>query len=252
MKSMLSRILLLVLFLNIGVPAMAEVTAGNGNLANGADYMVGDKIIEADYKLGPGDQIEANLIVEDNALSVVNKLYVGPDGKIFFPQVGEINIMGLTIPEAKKLIDGRIQKIYKEKYTFSFRLLKPRQVQIYLTGSEERPYYIGEKKFVSVYGEVYRSGRFEYLPGKKFSDYISFAGGPAPRAQLSGATITRQNRKYNINGSDVIFNGNIAKDMAIEAGDVINIPAQFIYFTDLGSFSTTVFTILALYNTFVK
>jgi polysaccharide export outer membrane protein len=202
--------------------------------------------------LGPGDQLEANLIIGDNALSVENKLLIGPDGKIFFPQVGEIGLMGLTIPQAKKLIDSRIKNIYKEKYTFSLRLLKPRQVQIYLTGSEEKPLYIGEKKFVSVYGEVARSGRFEYLPGKKFSDYISYAGGPLPRANLSVTTITRQNSKYYINGSDVIFNGNTAKDLEIEPGDVINIPAQFVYFTDLGSFSTTVFTILALYNTFLK
>lgn len=246
-----ARILLLVLLLNFQVPVLAEVQ-NSAPPTGSSDYFVGDAIVESVYQLGPGDQVEANLIIGDNAMAVENKLVVGPDGKIFFPQVGEIGLLGLTIPNAKKLIDGRIKEIYKEKYTFSFRLVKPRQIQIYLTGSEEKPLYIGEKKFVSVYGEVQKSGRFEFLPGKKFSDYISYAGGPTPRAHLSLATITRQDQKYNINGSDVIFNGNTSKDMGIEPGDVINIPAQFIYFTDLGSFSTTIFTILALYNTFIK
>jgi len=246
----IAHVLLLILALNFAVPAFAQ----SQSIASvpASDYFVGDSIVEKDYKLGPGDQLEANLIVGNNALALDYDLNVGPDGKIFFPKVGEIDLLGKIIPEAKKLIDERIKEIYKEEYTFSFRLVKPRQIQIYLTGSEDKPLYIGEKKFVSVYGEVPRSGRFEYLPGKRFTDYISYAGGPTPRANLSVATITRQNRKYYINGSDVIFNGNTSKDMVIEPGDVINIPAQFIYFTDLGSFATTVFTALALYNTFVK
>jgi protein involved in polysaccharide export with SLBB domain len=248
----LAVILLFVMLTNMGLAIATFAQEGGGIVGNNADYFVGDTIVENEYKLGPGDQLEANLIVGNNALAIENNLIVGPDGKIFFPKVGEINVVELTIPQAKKLMDEKIRKIYAEKYTFSLLLRQPRRVQIYLTGSEDKPLYLGEKKFVSVYGEVYRSGRFEYLPGKRFSDYISYAGGPAPRAHLSMATITRQNKKYSINGSDVIFNGNASKDMGIEPGDVINIPAQFIYFTDLGSFSSTVFTILALYNTFIK
>lgn len=248
----MALILLLVMLANAGLTAATFAQEGGGPVGNNIDYFVGDTIVEKDYILGPGDQLEANLIIGDNALAIENKLTVGPDGKIFFPKVGEINVVGLTIPQAKKIIDKKIKSIYSEKYTFSLLLRQPRRVQIYLTGSEDKPLYLGEKKFVSVYGEVPRGGRFEYLPGKRFTDYISYAGGPSPRANLSMATITRQNQKYYINGSDVIFNGNTSKDMVIEPGDVINIPAQFIYFTDLGSFSTTVFTILALYNTFIK
>lgn len=251
MKKALVQGLLILILLNMQAPIWAEVQ-GNVSIPSSSDYLIADMIEERKYKLGPGDQLEANLIIGDNAMAIDNKLSIGPDGKIYFPQVGEIYIMGLNVPEAKAQINERIKSIYKEKYAFSFRLVRPRMVQLYLTGSEEKPLYIGEKKYVSVYGEIQKSGRFEYVSGKKFSDYISFAGGPVPRANLAAATITRQNKKYYVNGSDVIFNGNTTKDMEIEAGDVIYVPAQFIYFTDLGSFSTTVFTILALYNTFVR
>jgi len=183
-------------------------------------------------------------------MSLNYNLTIGPDGKIFFPKVGEILLLGKNIPEAKKIVDQEIKRVYKETYKLSFRLGQPRKVQVYLTGSEDKPLYIGEKKFVSIYGEVARSGRFEYIPNKKFSDYISYAGGPGPRANLSYCTITRKNQKLNINGSDVIFNGNVDADTNIQPGDVINVPAQFIYFTDLGSFASTIFTVLALYNTF--
>jgi protein involved in polysaccharide export with SLBB domain len=213
---------------------------------------VGDAILLDEYKLGPGDEVAANLIVGESDLSLDNKFIVGPDGKIFFPKIGEIDLLGLTIPQSKQVIDEKIKSLYKEKYEFSFRLVQPRRIQIYLSGSEDKPLYIGERKYVYVYGQVPKSGRFEYLPGKKFTDYISYAGGPLPQANLSATTITRQGHKYSFNGSDAIFNGNQAADMAIEPGDVINVPTQFIYFSDLGSFSATLFTLLALYNTFVK
>jgi polysaccharide export outer membrane protein len=246
------KILLLVFIINFQIPVWAQTQGGVAAPIGGGDYFVGDSINDNDYKLGPGDQLKANLIVGDNAMSLDYDFVIGPDGKIFFPKVGEINLLGLTVSEAKILVNKHIKKAYQEEYYLSFRLFSPRQIRIYLSGSEDKPLFMGDKKYVSVYGEVQKSGRFEYLPGKKFSDYISYAGGPNPRAHLSMATITRQNQKLYINGSDVIFNGNIKKDVEIEPGDVINIPTQFIYFTDLGSFSTTIFTILALYNTFVK
>lgn len=241
--------LLFVFCLTCYGPVFAQSTGGT-LAAAGDSYIVGDKIDETAYQLAPGDIVEANLIVGDRDLSLKYDLPVGPDGKIFFPKVGEIFLLGKNIPEAKQLVDSRIREVYKEKYALSFRLFQPRRVQVYLTGSEDKPLYIGEKKFVSVYGEVFRSGRYEYIPGKKFSDYISYAGGPTPRANLSFSSISRQNQRIGINGSAVIFDGKAADDVEIQPGDVINVPAQFFYFTDFGSFSTMVFTMLALYNTF--
>jgi polysaccharide export outer membrane protein len=248
----IAKILLLVFIISFPIPVWAQTQGGVVAPATGGEYFVGDAINDNDYKLGPGDQLKANLIVGDNAMSLDYDFAIGPDGKIFFPKVGEIDLLGLTVSEAKKVVNEHIKKAYQEEYYLSFRLLSPRQIRIYLTGSEDKPLFMGDKKYVSVYGEVQKSGRFEYIPGRKFSDYISYAGGPNPRAHLSMATITRQNQKIYIDGSDVIFNGNNKKDIAIEPRDVINIPAQFIYFTDLGSFSTTIFTILALYTTFIK
>jgi protein involved in polysaccharide export with SLBB domain len=249
--------LLLMFSVSFYAPAFAQASVGGsaagGSLAVAGDgYIVGDKIDETAYKLAPGDIVEANLIVGENDLSLNYNLPIGPDGKIFFPKIGEISLVGKNIPEAKLLVDAQIKQVYKEKYLLSFRLFQPRRIQVYLTGSEDKPLYIGEKKFVSIYGEVSRSGRYEYIPGKKFTDYISYAGGPTPRANLSFASISRQNQKININGSDVIFNGNVAADLDIQPGDVINVPAQFFYFTDFGSFSSMLLTFVALYNTFIK
>jgi protein involved in polysaccharide export with SLBB domain len=242
-----SAVLLIFTFLfNLFGCGWADVNAG---APNSSGYVVSDNIVEEQYKLGPGDEVAANLIIGENDMSLDNTFFIGPDGKIFFPKVGEIKLLGLTIPEAKKKVDDQIRQTYKEKYEFSFRLVQPRKVQVYLSGSEDKPLYLGEKNFVYVYGEVPKSGRFEYIPGKKFSDYISYAGGPNQRANFAASSITRGQKKMQVNGVDVIFNGDTTRDIEIMPGDVINVPAQFFYFSDFASFTSLIFTMLALYNT---
>lgn len=236
----------------VNIPAGPSVGTTGVSTINAASNYSGNAIVEDEYQLAPGDQVAVNLIVGDNDMSISQVFSIGPDGKIYFPNIGEIDLLGLTIPKAKELIDKKIKESYKEKYSFSFRLSQPRRIQIYLTGSEDKPLYIGEQKFVSVYGEVARAGRFEFLPGKKFTDYISYAGGPTARANLSFASITRRNQKITINGSDVIFGGNSSADLEIMPGDVINVPTQFFYFNDFASFTSLLFTMLAFYTTFIK
>ncbi len=212
-------------------------------------YLVGYPIDDSVYKLGPGDELAANIIIGDNDMALDHTFVIGPDGKIFFPKVGEINLLGLTLPEAKAVTKKKISSIYKQEYKFSFRLIQPRRVQIYLSGSEDKPLYVGEKKVIYVYGQVSRSGRYEYIPGKKFSDYISYAGGPTPRANFSLSTITRNGKKIRINGTNVIFNGKSSDDIEIIPGDVISVPSQFFYFSDFASFTSLIFTTIALYKT---
>jgi len=111
----------------------------------------------------------------------------------------------------------------------------------------------GRETFVYVYGEVAKSGRFEYVAGKKLSDYISYAGGPTAKALLGSVSLTRQldgkPQKYNINASDVLYNGNSRNDVEIFGGDVISVPGNFFYVSDFTSFANTILLALTLYNT---
>lgn len=233
--------LVILLVSNVCLPALAEVAGG--------DSFVGDAIIESEYRLGPGDQVAANLIVGNNDMSLDYSFVIGPEGKIYFPNIGEINLLGKTIPEAKSIVNLRIKSVYKSRYAFSFRLTSPRKIQIYLGGSEDKPLYVGEKEFVFIYGQVPKTGRFQYLPGKKYSDYISYAGGPRNNAILGWSTITRGDKKISINGYDIIFNGKREKDIVIIPGDVISVPANFFYFSDFSSFANTILLALTLYST---
>lgn len=312
----------------------------------------GDMVLEApidirDYRLGPGDTVTVHIIIGDANLFVDQGLFIGADGKAYFPNIGEIYLSGLNLIQAKAKINAAIRSIYKEKYSISVLLTQPKKVKIYMTGMVKNPgpltindnsrisevlsqaggvasgasnryIYIkrknsdGEEKllmadlfeayrnkdlekdiriqagdvvevpdalnvrisqnkasglnekllfegretFIYIYGEVARSGRYEYVPGKRISDYISYAGGPTGRALLSSVNLTRQLNgkatKYAINVSDVIYNGDSKNDIEVYGGDVINVPGNFFYFSDLSSFASIVFTGLALYNLVIK
>jgi protein involved in polysaccharide export with SLBB domain len=112
------------------------------------------------------------------------------------------------------------------------------------------------KAFIYVYGEVKNSGRLDYLPGSRLSDYLNLAGGPTERASLAYVSVTRQEgnkpKVYRVNAADVLHKGIAKNDIELMAGDVVNVPTNFFYFSDFASFASVVFTAVALYSTFVK
>ncbi|OGC08531.1 hypothetical protein A2230_08450 [candidate division WOR-1 bacterium RIFOXYA2_FULL_36_21] len=122
--------------------------------------------------------------------------------------------------------------------------------------SKDKLIFEGKEVFVYVYGEVSRSGRFEYVPGKSVSDYISYAGGPKDKALLNSVQLTRKisdrSEKYSVSVGDVIYNGDTQKDMEVLGGDVINVPGNFFYFSDFASFANTILLTLTLYSSLVK
>ncbi|MBU0630341.1 MAG: SLBB domain-containing protein [Candidatus Margulisbacteria bacterium] len=322
-----------------------------GAIEQAGPKSAGDMVLElpidgAAYILGPGDLLAIHIIIGDGELSVDHNLLVGADGKIYFPNIGEIYISGVSLDQAKNKINNEIKSRYRNNYQLSVLLSQPKKVKIYLSGMVKNPgplsvydnlrvseviaqsggvasgasnrfIYIrrkatngkeilfaadlfeayrsrdlskdlrvqagdiievpdsdnlllsqtqekendkllfeGKETFVYVYGEVNKSGRFEYVPGKRLSDYISYAGGPTARALLSGTTVSRgengQARKINIDVADAIYNGKKEKDIELIGGDVVNVPGNFFYFSDFSSFASMIFTGVALYNTFKR
>jgi|GEM_PF-1639168 len=113
------------------------------------------------------------------------------------------------------------------------------------------------KNYVYVYGEVGKPGRFEYLPGSKLSDYLNMAGGPTVRASLSRVSISRPITQENskvlyVNAGAVLMQGKAKDDIEIYGGDVINVPTNFFYFSDVSSFINTILLGLTLYATVRK
>jgi len=161
--------------------------------------------IPREYKLGPGDQLEAHLIVGDNALALDYTFLINPEGKIFFPNVGEIYLSGFTIDEARAKLINTVKTVYKENFSLSLMLSSPRLVKIYITGQIENP------------------GLYSIFNGAKISEIVNYVGigrGGSKRYVI----VKRKNKIIDVDLYKILYKGGLASDLNIEMGDSIEIP----------------------------
>lgn len=87
------------------------------------------------YILGPGDGLVVNVWgEEDQSLS----LEVTPEGKLLIPSVGELNVSGLSIQEAKAKVEGAVLKRYRN-VKITTNLTSLRRFRILVSGEVEKP-----------------------------------------------------------------------------------------------------------------
>src|SRR5207253_10403334 len=75
------------------------------------------------YRLGPGDMLEIVVPTHDGFNASIT---VQPDGRIYYPFVGEIMVTGLTIPELTERIRRGLEKELRgPQVTISMREVRP-------------------------------------------------------------------------------------------------------------------------------
>jgi len=112
-----------------------------------------------DYVLGPDDQ----LLIDIYGVSEVSfKPYISPEGTIMIPNVGIINVNGLTITQAKKLIIAKLSTVYRgipAGNTFvNIALGNIRSITVFVIGEIKSPGSYTIPSLATVYNALYQSG----------------------------------------------------------------------------------------------
>ena len=126
--------------------------------------------------IGAGDLIEVSLYGVPEFKTDVR---VDPGGEISLPMLGAVHVSGLSVEEAEKLIEHKLQ----EK-----RLVNDPHVTVF-----EKEY---ATQGISVLGEVQKPGIYSLLGSRNLYDAISAAGGTTPKAG-NYALITHRNDPNN-------------------------------------------------------
>ncbi len=220
------------------------------------DSILSSEQVYEDYFLGMGDVIDVHMLVGDNALALDYTFEIANNGAIFFPNIGEIRLSGLKLKEARDHMKKEIGAKFKEPFTISVVLAQPRLTRVYLSQDDYIQSLANLERFVFVYGEVSRPGRYTFFAGRKISDYLNLAGGPSAAANLSYVTVTRNengsSKKYNVNADKILFKADRSDDMEIKDGDVISVPKNWFYFSDFASFASLVMLTLTFYTTVTR
>ncbi|TFZ00187.1 polysaccharide export protein EpsE [Ramlibacter humi] len=170
----------------------------------------------ADYRLGPGDQIRVQ-VYQNPDLSIETR--VSEQGSINYPLVGNLQVGGSTIGEAERKIASALK---------NGNYLKNPQVNIILgqvRGSQ-----------VAVLGQVQKPGRFPLeTTNTRVSDLLAAAGGVTPMGDdtliVTGTRSGQPFRKV-IDIPGLFLNQKGQDDILVMGGDTIFVnkaPVYYIY-----------------------
>lgn len=176
------------------------------------------------YRLGPGDQIRVDVLVD-------HELFVQPidqivllDGSLTLPWVGKVDVAGLNpIQAEEKVVDAYRRYIRNPRVTF--QLLQPRPIRVGIVGEIKRPggYTLQVNSEAGEQSEVSES-RARFWPS--VTQAISNAGGITRSADVRSVQIKRQGSSelIQVNLWDLVESGNLRQDVLLRDGDQIFVP----------------------------
>jgi polysaccharide export outer membrane protein len=160
----------------------------------------------ADYRLHPGDQVEAAVWKEPDLTRTV---IVRPDGKFTFPLAGEIVAAGRTVAQIQEDIASRLIKYIPEPV-----------VTVSVTQIEGNRAY--------VIGQVNKPGAFVMNPSLTVLQALSLAGGTTPYASVNDIIIIRnsggKSQSLPFRYSEISRGRNLEQNIRLESGDVVVVP----------------------------
>lgn len=161
--------------------------------------------VTADYVVGPGDEILLRLWGPETFNS---QLTVDTAGAIYIPKVGAVHVAGLRYDELQKKISTDVSRVYRN-FDLSINLGHLRSVQIYVVGEARRP------------GAYTISGLSTVL------NALFVSGGPNVQGSLRRIQVRRDGVTVSeFDLYDLVLRGDKSKDVRLQSGDTIFIPAS--------------------------
>lgn len=167
------------------------------------------------FTLGPGDRIEVELVGEPTSRAL---LTVGPDGKVYYYLLPGLDVWGLSLPEAKALLE-REMKPY----------MANAQVSVALRGIES--------KRVWLMGRLHNAGVYPIYAPMTLLESISAAGGlvsagtsgtaaPETGADLERSFVVREGRFLPVDFSRLIKQGDMSQNIYLRPDDLVYVPSS--------------------------
>jgi polysaccharide export outer membrane protein len=162
--------------------------------------------VDADYIIGPGDQIGISVWRDENLTRTVVVL---TDGKIYFPLIGEIEAGGKTVAQLKQELEKKLA-----------RFVSDTGVTVEVKQSNSMIIY--------VIGRVNVPGRQLLLANTNVLQALAMAGGLNPFAEKREIKVFRQEGEktvmYPFNYDDVSEGRHLETNVYLKRGDVIIVP----------------------------
>jgi protein involved in polysaccharide export with SLBB domain len=158
--------------------------------------------VSDDYVIGPGDQLK--MLMWGRINNTLN-LTVGRDGSVSIPEIGPLQVAGLTFAQTKQLIEGHAGQITGVKVDVTMGKLKT--IQVFVVGEVEQP------------------GAYTVSALSHVSNALGAAGGITKIGSLRKVELRRGNQLVRIiDLYSLLLAGNEQGDEQLQPGDVIFVP----------------------------
>lgn len=200
---------LLLIFLSSGLFLFPADTAKAASAERDSSAYDDSSRDENPYEIGPQNLLQIKIFGEAG----INQLYrVDEDGYVKHSLLGRVKIGGLTVAEAEKEIEKRLDGDY---------IINP-QVTIFVL----------EYGHFSIIGEVRKPGNYELSGRVSLIRAISIAGGFTPIANQKGVQIIRTapdgtETKISVDTTRITQQGDLSAERDLQADDVIVVPKSF-------------------------
>lgn len=172
-----------------------------------------DGPVDANYRLGPGDQL---VLILTGQVELAHTLDVTREGFIVIPQVGQINVANLTMEQLENLLYQRLPRSYSgvrrgadAPTRFSVSVSRLRAIQVYVTG------------------DVVRPSSYRISSAGTAMTALYAAGGPNERGSLREVAVRRGGSVVaTLDVYDYLLRGDNTNDVRLENGDVVFVPTH--------------------------
>lgn len=167
-----------------------------------------DGPVDANYRLGPGDQL---VLILTGQVELAHTLDVTREGFIVIPQVGQLSVANLTLADLENLLYQRLPRSYSgvrrgadAPTRFTVSVSRLRAIQVYVTG------------------DVVRPSSYRISSAGTAMTALYAAGGPTEQGSLREVSVRRSGRVFaTLDVYDYLLRGDNSGDVRLENGDVI-------------------------------
>jgi polysaccharide export outer membrane protein len=169
------------------------------------------------YYIQPGDGLSVRWIDGPEVSSESMYFEVSADGKIKFPYLEDIFIVGLTADELAHGLEIALKKYFATP-----------QVYVIVAKKTDVAYVAGT---YTIYGEVGRMGKYKMSEDLTVSDAIFNAGGFTGFARKNGVCVIRtegnETKKIKVKIGKLLKTGDVSLDTIVKEGDIILVPESW-------------------------
>jgi len=172
-----------------------------------------DGPVDANYRLGPGDQL---VLILTGDVELAHTLDVTREGFVVIPQVGQLGVANLTLGELEDLLYARLGRSYSgirrgagATTRFSVSVSRLRSNQVFVAG------------------DVVTPGSYRVTSAGTALTALYAAGGPTMQGSLRAVEVRRGGVLVStLDVYDYLLRGDGARDVRLQQGDVVFVPVH--------------------------